>query len=128
MGQRLATAGLPVGGANPFANDPALRGTISDISLVNGAYSPFAVDYIGTARGEVGWVIGRTYSQVQAAGSGVHTSNGYQGKNWHQASQPELRIRTGAGADGLDAIELILGADRLLRYQQTAADQRLVTS
>ena len=121
-GSTLGRGGLPVGGANPFANDPAPRGTIADISLVNGAYSPFAVDYVGTARGDVGWVIGRTYSQVQSAGSGLHTSNGYQGKNWHQASQPELRLRAGAGGDGLDAIELILGADRLLQYQQTATN------
>jgi len=63
-GSTLGRGGLPVGGANPFANDPAPRGTIADISLVNGAYSPFAVDYVGTARGDVGWVIGRTYSQV----------------------------------------------------------------
>jgi RHS repeat-associated protein len=120
-GSMLRAGGmLPIGGANPFAADPAPSAMIGDISLVDGGYSPTAIDYVGTARGEVGWVIGRTYSQLQRDGTAAHSSAGYQGTNWHQMSQPELRLRSGAGTGGLDIIEVVLGADRFLQYQQTA--------
>jgi hypothetical protein len=87
-----AGAGIAFSSGNPFASDPGPSSRIGDFDLLTGAYAPFAIDFAGSARGDVGWTVGRTYSQVQTTGTNQHVSDGAQGLNWFQASQPELRI------------------------------------
>jgi len=114
-------AGIAISGGNQFYADPAPSASIGGVSLLLGAYTPTVVDWQGSSRGRVGWVIGRSYNQVQSTGSGNHVSNGAQGKNWFQLSQPEIRILSGAGTDGLDVIEIVYGADRFLQFQRTGS-------
>lgn len=65
------------------------------------------------------WVIGRSYNARQNNGSYV-ASNGYQGKNWFQSSQPEIVLYEGA-TDDKDVLYLVYGADRFLEYQREDA-------
>ncbi|MEI6741286.1 MAG: hypothetical protein WCK74_13345, partial [Gemmatimonadaceae bacterium] len=115
-----AGGGIAFSSGNPFASDPGPSSRIGDFDLLTGAYAPFAIDFAGSARGDVGWTIGRTYSQVQTTGSAQHVSDGAQGLNWFQASQPELRIIPDGVSGTLDAAQIVLGADRFIEFAQTA--------
>lgn len=101
--------------ANPFAhewNDNARYR--DDIMLHTGRYSPTEVDLALPAPG-FSWTVGRTYSVPE---NGV-PSQGYQGYNWQQFSQPEMVYDNNGGAD--DRIYLVYGADRFLEFQRLDA-------
>ncbi len=111
-------------GANPFGegwNRSAVLG--GGVRLATGTYAPFDVDLSFPA--EIPWVIGRTYNARQASGGSHHASNGYQGRNWFQTSQPELVFfddLSGDG-DGDDIIYLVYGADRFAEYVRQDSDE-----
>ncbi len=69
----------------------------------------------------VPWVIGRSYNSRQKDSSGGYfASNGYQGKNWFQSSQPELVFHDSA-TDSQDVIYLVYGADRFIELNRDDA-------
>lgn len=67
------------------------------------------------------WLVGRTFNAAQKNGSSHRDSDGYQGKNWFQSSNPELRFYAAAlTAD--DVVYLVYGADRYVEYKRSTAD------
>ncbi len=105
-----------------FAGNPFESGAggarLGDIRLDIGAYSPSFVDIALPASPGGAWVVGRTYNGLQETSSPAHLdSDGYQGKNWFQSSQPEIRLFEGA-SDDLDVVYIVYGADRYLEFQR----------
>lgn len=93
------------------------------VNAFTGSYAPTEVDIQLPTRGPV-WTIGRTYNAVQPG----HDSNGFQGFNWYQSSQPALFVGTSSpctitkttsrGAEDRDVLVLALGADRFIEFVQ----------
>jgi RHS repeat-associated protein len=104
---------------NPFEN--AWRGEteIDGLGLDVGAWSPSEVDISLPAPGHR-WAIGRSYNSRQDS-SGHHASNGYQGFNWHQSSQPEIVFHDDATGPEEDLIYLVYGADRFAEFKRTGS-------
>lgn len=109
---------------NPFES-PMVGETLGDVRLMTGTYSPTEVDLTRTA--QVPWVIGRSFNVRQTVGGNRVDSDGYQGKNWFQSSQPEIRLYDADGNTGTkeaeDLIYLIYGADRYVEYKRTDDDE-----
>src|SRR5262245_29516321 len=77
--------------ANPF-EDAWRAASIGGVSLATGTYEVAEVDIALPAEG-FPWVIGRTYNARQETSGGSHrNSDGPQGANWAQSSQPEIRF------------------------------------
>ncbi|MBK9189246.1 MAG: hypothetical protein IPM33_09860 [Phycisphaerales bacterium] len=109
---------------NPFESGQAGE-ALGSIRLATGTYSPMEVDLAFPA--QVPWVVGRTFNARQADSGGTHfDSNGYQGKNWFQISQPEIRLydadSTPSTKQAADLIYLVYGADRYVEFQRTDND------
>src|SRR6185436_14112296 len=85
------------------------------------AYSPTDVDIaLPTDGPQV--LIGRSFSAVQQTSSpAAMNSNGPNGANWFQLSQPELVFLAG-GDDDDDRLYLVLGADRYAEYRRVAGE------
>jgi hypothetical protein len=90
-GTSRAGAGIPAAiSGNP--SESAWHGTpsVNSVSLATGAYSPTDVD-ISLPTDGFPWLIGRSYNAVQETSApAAMDSDGYQGKNWFQLSQPEI--------------------------------------
>ncbi len=108
--------------ANPFHeewNDHAWY--LGEIMLNTGRYSPTEIDMALPAPG-FRWTVGRTYNipgdpdLPSEPNSGSHRTEGYQGYNWQQFSQPELVYVT--GPEDEDYIYIVYGADRYLTFRQ----------
>lgn len=102
--------------ANPFHedwNDKAWY--LGDIMLNTGRYSPTEIDMALPAPG-FRWTVGRTYNIPGDPNNGSERTEGYQGYNWQQFSQPEL-VYVG-GPAGVDYIYIVYGADRYLTFRQ----------
>ena len=111
---------------NPFGEAWNGSARLGSVSLVTGTYEVTETDLALPAPGMGGWVVGRTYNAQQwtatDSGGGVwvktHSdSNGYQGRNWFQSSQPEIKIAEGA-SDDLDVLYLVYGADRYVEFKR----------
>lgn len=101
--------------ANPFGQEWNEHNRHGSVRLDAGYYEIDEVDLAIPSKG-IPWVIGRTYNPVQEIDEDVpHASNGYQGRNWFQNSQPEL-IFLGGGSPNDDLIYLVYGADRFLEF------------
>jgi len=82
-----------------------------------GTFEVFDVDLALPASG-FSWVVGRTYNaRQQTSGGSARDSNGYQGKNWFQVSQPEIVHYDGA-TDSKDVVYLLYGADRFIEFKR----------
>ncbi|MBL9002519.1 MAG: hypothetical protein JNK25_15425, partial [Phycisphaerae bacterium] len=110
---------------NPFEGSygPAALG---DIRLDTGTYAPLEIDLALPSAG-LGWVIGRTYNARQETGSPAHRdSDGYQGRNWQQTSQPEIALFDADGNPATrgddDVLTIVYGADRFIEFDRTAAN------
>ena len=73
-------------------------------------------------------MVGLTYNQNQVDSGGTRTtSDGYQGKNFFQVSQPEIRLFDNDASSGTreeeDVIYLVYGADRFAEYKRTADNE-----
>lgn len=90
--------------------------TLNAVDLVTGSPSVSAIDLSLPARQP--WVVGRSFSSRQDL-SGHHNSDGYQGRNWFQLSQPELVFEDEV-ADADDLIYLVYGADRYIEFRRVA--------
>ena len=90
--------------------------------LSTGALSQTATDMALPSPG-LRWVVGRTYSGVQETSGAAHQdSDGYQGKNWFQTSQPEIVFYdddSNAGTEEEeDMVLIVYGADRFLGFRR----------
>ncbi|MGE4198429.1 MAG: hypothetical protein AB7G11_15045, partial [Phycisphaerales bacterium] len=105
---------------NPLGEGSVGGGRLgAGINLATGTYNPTEVDIALPAPGGSRWVIGRSWNVRQEVGGTRTDSNGYQGKNWFQMSQPEIVLFTGATND-LDVLYIVYGADRYLEFKRAA--------
>ena len=96
--------------------------SLQDVVLSTGALSQTATDMALPSPG-LRWVVGRTYSGVQETSGAAHQdSDGYQGKNWFQTSQPEIVFYdddSNAGTEEEeDMVLIVYGADRFLGFRR----------
>lgn len=93
---------------NPFGSAWSANQTLNGIRTVTGAYAPTDIDISLPA--SVKWAIGRSYNGAQEESSSHHTSNGYQGNNFFQTSQPEIVIYwdTAEGTEDTDDVLYIV--------------------
>ena len=90
------------------------------VDLFTGSPELSPVDLALPSEG-IPWVIGRTYNPRQlTSGSAHQDSNGYQGKNWFQTSQPAIQLYEHPSDDKEDVLYLVYGADRFVEYQRVA--------
>jgi hypothetical protein len=106
---------------NPFESAQAGE-TLGSLRLATGAYAPMEIDLALPA--QVPWMVGRTFNARQADSGGSHLdSDGYQGKNWFQISQAEIRLYDADGNAGTkqaaDLVYLVYGADRYVEFKRT---------
>jgi YD repeat-containing protein len=116
-------AALPMALAgNPFRGDGGWNGnkSLNGIQLDIGTYSITDVDIALPAEG-FSWVIGRSYNCRQEFDSSHYDSDGYQGNNWFQLSQPEILLYEGA-TDDEDLVYLVYGADRFVEFKREDTD------
>jgi hypothetical protein len=71
------------------------------------------------------WIVGTSFSSAQQSGGSVLNSDGYQGKNWFQISQPEIVFYDHASDDTEDVIYLVYGADRFAEFKRTGTGEDL---
>src|SRR6185436_4983721 len=116
--QRMAIQG------NPFEDVwGAFR--VNDMRLDLGTYQAQDVDIALPATG-FSWVIGRTYNARQEdSGGAQRDSNGYQGYNWFQNSQPEIRFYDTI-PDSKDKVYLTYGADRWAEYRRDTSSSDVI--
>jgi hypothetical protein len=115
-GSLRSAPGIPAALAgNPFESVWAGTASLEGVRLDTGTYNPFEIDISLPAPGHR-WLVGRTYNARQDD-SGQFNSNGYQGKNWFQISQPELHLYDDAD-NAKDVIYLVYGADRYVEFQR----------
>jgi RHS repeat-associated protein len=114
--------------AQPFAlagnpSEAVWGGTsvLDGVRLDSGTWSPTDVDLALAAPG-FRWVVGRTYNARQEESSTYQDSNGPQGKNWFQSSQPELHYYDHSTDDSKDTIYLVYGADRYAEFRRKDAN------
>lgn len=102
--------------ANPFESTWTNTASVSGVRVASGTFAIEDVDLAFPA--EVPWVIGRTYNARQKDSGGSYiASDGYQGRNWFQTSQPELVFHDSA-TDSEDMIYLVYGADRYIEFRR----------
>ncbi|MDP1793332.1 MAG: hypothetical protein Q8K63_04260, partial [Acidimicrobiales bacterium] len=114
-----ATLPIAIAG-NPFGANWAPHGDFGGIRLDTGTWQPTEVDIELPAPG-FSWVIGRSYNARQASPTSPVVSDGYQGKNWFQMSQPEIVLHEDSEDGALDVLYLVYGADRYVEYQRTSS-------
>ena len=106
---------------NPFGEVWTGKEKLNDIRIDIGAYAPFDVD-ISLPSDGMRWIVGRTYNPRQENSSSTHIdSNGYQGKNWFQTSQPEIVLYEHATDDAKDVLYFVYGADRFVEFKRVDA-------
>ena len=105
---------------NPFGEPWDANARFGSIRLDTGTVDITDVDLALPARG-FSWIIGRTYNTRQYDDTDPNSptffdSDGYQGVNWFQTSQPELVFHDDAGGNANDMITLVYGADRFIEF------------
>lgn len=105
--------------ANPFGDHAPATARVGDVSLATGTYMPTEVDIALPQAGMVRWVIGRSFNGRQETSTPAHRdSNGYQGYNWFQMSQPAIVFYDGDP----DMVYIVYGADRFLEFKDDEAE------
>jgi hypothetical protein len=105
--------------ANPF-EDAWRAPSIGGIRLDTGTFAVADVDIALPAEG-FSWIVGRDHNaRQQDATPSYRTSNSYQGRNWFQTSQPEIRFYDDA-TNTSDMVYLVYGADRYAEYKRVAS-------
>lgn len=109
-------------GASPVAESWNGNGRMMGVHLDTGSPSLMEVDISLPSAGPR-WTVGRTYNAVQtttgALGGTHRDGDGFQGKNWFQTSQPELKYYDGGtgGVGSGDVVYILYGADRYLEFK-----------
>ncbi len=111
--REAATIALSVA-ANPFERSLAGQAVLNEIRLDTGTWSPTIVDLSLPAPG-FRWNVGRSMNARQDD-SGAFDSDGPQGANWFQTSQPEIVLYDHSSDNTKDVLVLVLGADRYAEY------------
>jgi len=125
-GSMRSAPGLPMAiNGNPFGGVWG-GGTHNGVRLDLGTWSQQEVDIALPAPG-FSWVIGRSYNARQETSTPAHLdSNGPQGVNWFQSSQPEIVLWKVNGEEGADDNDDILyciyGADRFVEFDRVDDD------
>lgn len=115
---------LPIAiSGNPFGANWSPSGALGDVRLDTGTWQPTEEDIKLPAPG-FAWVIGRSYNARQSSPTSPQTSDGYQGKNWFQMSQPEIVLYEDPGNGALDVLYFVYGADRYAEYQRTSSTDK----
>ena len=104
---------------NPLDSPWSSNQQIDGIHLATGAFTQAEVDLVLPSDGPR-WVVGRTYNARQDDGAHLD-SNGYQGKNWFQSSQPEIVLYEHSSDDAEDMVYLVYGADRFVAFKRKNA-------
>ncbi|MFO0835766.1 MAG: RHS repeat-associated core domain-containing protein [Phycisphaerales bacterium] len=99
---------------NPYSESWDSKLWMGNIRLDTLSYSPPTIDLSLPAPG-FRWIIARAYNGVQHDGTTHVDSNGYQGWNWSQMSQPELVFHDNSD-NTKDALYLVYGADRYIEF------------
>ncbi len=98
---------------------------LGEIELSTGSFDPSDVDLALPSVG-IPWVVGRSYNGRQIASTTPQDSNGYQGINWFQLSQPEVRFYDADSNSGTrqaaDLVYIVYGAERYIEFKRTAAN------
>ena len=93
--------------------------------LDTGTVSLTEIDLALPADG-VRWIVGRSYNNRQDDEGSHHDSNGYQGRNWFQLSQPEILVHDDDADSGTreteDKVYIIYGADRFIELDRVSDD------
>ncbi len=111
---------------NPFGEAWDGNTLLSGIRLDTGTVSITDVDLALPSPG-FSWVIGRSFNvrQLNTEGDGYTDSNGYQGYNWFQLSQPEIVFYDHDGnpntTEATDMVYLVYGADRFIEFKRANA-------
>lgn len=71
------------------------------------------------------WIVGTSFSSAQQSSGSPVNSDGYQGKNWFQISQPEIVFYEHTSDDTEDVIYLVYGADRFAEFKRTGTNEDL---
>jgi RHS repeat-associated protein len=108
--------------ANPGSSSWSSHAMLGPVRLFDGAFTATDVDIALPAPG-FSWVIGRSYSAMHddLTDPPQYTSDGYQGFNWFQMSQPELVLYVDSVTPANSTLRLIYGADRFAEYKRTGA-------
>ncbi len=117
-GRKPSLQGMAIQG-NPF-EDVWSSANVSGVDLANGTFTISDVDIALPAEG-FPWVIGRTYNAHQEYSSSHSDSDGPQGKNWMQTSQPEILLYDDATTAADDLVYVFYGADRFAEYKRADA-------
>ncbi len=104
---------------NPFENAFSGQTDLNDVQLDTGTWSPTTVD-LALPGPNFTWTIGRTFNARQED-SGHHDSDGYQGVNWFQVSQPEIVLYDHPTDNTKDVLYLVYGADRYAEFVRASA-------
>ncbi|MCC6675503.1 MAG: RHS repeat protein [Phycisphaerales bacterium] len=97
------------------------KGSMAGVIVAMGAAQVTEVDLALPSAGPT-FVVGRSYNAVQWQTTGTpqhYDSDGMQGRNWFQMSQPEIKYYdqgTGGGDSG-DALYIVYGADRYIEFK-----------
>ncbi|MCH8342427.1 MAG: RHS repeat-associated core domain-containing protein [Planctomycetes bacterium] len=119
-GSLRTAAGPPMALAgNPFSEPWNESMILSGVRLDTGTVSITDVD-LALPAPSFSWVIGRSYNARQHDGTAYFDSNGYQGKNWFQLSQPEIVLYDDAD-DTKDMVYVVYGADRYIAFKRKNA-------
>ncbi len=101
--------GLDDGGPQPSMNG---------VDLVRGALRTQEIDIAMPAPG-FAWRIARSYSAAQGVSGSPMDSNGHQGRNWFQDSQPEILFYNDA-TDSEDMVYIVWGAAAYSEFQRVS--------
>ncbi len=103
---------------NPFENAWIGHERLGDLAIEEGTWSPLEVDIALPCKGRAKWIVGRSYNARQKnSGGSYFDSDGYQGKNWQQLSQPEIVFYDDA-SNANDLLYLVYGADRFVEFKR----------
>ncbi|MBX3377511.1 MAG: hypothetical protein KF678_10975 [Phycisphaeraceae bacterium] len=102
---------------NPFGDSAPSTARVGEVSVTTGTYMPTEIDLALPQPGMAAWRIGRSFNgRQETSGSAHRDSNGYQGHNWFQMSQPAVVRHAGSP----DVLYIIYGADRFLEFKQVS--------
>lgn len=104
--------------ANPFGSSWGSSASVGSIDLATGAWNGGVGGIALPAT--VPWTIGVRYSAQQDAGA--HVSDGYQGRNWIQTSQPELVLHEDATTDADDLVYIVFGTGHYAEFQRQSSN------
>ncbi|MFN0012210.1 MAG: RHS repeat-associated core domain-containing protein [Phycisphaerales bacterium] len=122
-GTLLEWAGPWALAANPAGEAWNRMGREGNIRLATWSLDAQATDLALPAPG-FSWTVGRSHNSRQNIVTTLthRDSNGYQGYNWFQSSQPEIMFVDGSGTS-TDTVYLVYGADRFAEFLYKATDQ-----